>query len=125
MMAFFLGNRADEIAKIQRLDKIGKSKDSFQSLDSIALNQGPFGNQQLEFDNLRFNDSRRIASTGGALFVFQRFHSRLVLAGAFTRSEPEYQTNIACFGKQTKRIEQSESGAVIDCSSATNSEANP
>jgi hypothetical protein len=75
MMAFVLGDCADAIGKIQSLRKIGKSKNSFQSLDSIALNQGPFGNQSLEFENLRFSDSRRIASAGGALFVFQRFHS--------------------------------------------------
>jgi hypothetical protein len=89
MMAFVLGDRADPISKIQGLHKIGKSKNSFQSLDSIALNHGPFGNQELEFENLRFSNLRRIAPAGGALFVFQRFHSRRVFADALLRSEPE------------------------------------
>lgn len=81
-MAFVLGNRADAIAEIQGLYKVGKAKNSFQSLDSITLNQGPFGNQRLEFENLGYSDLRRITSTGGAFFVFQRFHNRRVFVDA-------------------------------------------
>ncbi|MEY2605058.1 MAG: hypothetical protein QOH31_2867 [Verrucomicrobiota bacterium] len=107
-MAFVLGDCADTIGKIQSLRKIGKSKNSFQSLDSIALNQGPFGNQRLEFENLRFSDSRRIASAGGALFVFQRFHSRW---RSLAVCSPEYRLNIACLEKQkTRQRERKRSG---------------
>src|ERR1700757_3475912 len=53
MMAFFLGYRPNPISKIQGLRKIRKAKDPFQSLNSIALNQRPFGDQRSEFENLR------------------------------------------------------------------------
>jgi hypothetical protein len=75
MMTFLLSKRTYAIRKVQGMRKIRETKNPFQPLDSLSLDQRPFGNLGLKFANLRLSGSRSVPAASYTLFIGKCAHS--------------------------------------------------
>ena len=78
-MTFLLRQCANPIRESQGFGKIRETKNPFQPLDALSLDQRPVGNLRPKFANLRLSDSRSVAAAGRTLFIRKCAHNSRVI----------------------------------------------